>query len=174
MKSLKESLLGNIESNIKSGDLISEDPFKYLVSRPKKEIEFKAQCKQTLEDFEIQIASKCKSKPWDKARGKYILGIDYTFAMLPYRIYIKCGKDLFVLNTNKSNDITYWDLYLRGDIRNQRACWERCEKVYILTNDLVEKFEELRDTFRHCSKLIFIEHNKKEAEKIWQEYINNY
>ena len=38
----------------------------------------------------------------------------------------------------------------------------------------VEKFEELRDTFRHCSKLIFIEHNKKEAEKIWQEYINNY
>lgn len=174
MKSLKESLLGNIESNIKSGDLISEDPFKYLVSRPKKEIEFKAQCKQTLEDFEIQIASKCKSKPWDKARGKYILGIDYTLAMLPYRIYIKCGKDLFVLNPNTSNDITYWDLYLSDDIRNHRACWERCEKVYILTNDLVEKFEELRDTFRHCSKLIFVKHNKKEAEKIWQEYINNY
>lgn len=174
MKSLYESLLGDMETNLKKGNLIIDNPFKYLVSRPKKEIDFKAQCKQTLNYFELEIASKCKSKPWDKARGKYILGIDYTLTMLPYRIYIKCGKDIFVLNPNTSNDITHWDLYLRGDIRNHRALWERCEKVYILTNDLVEKFEELRDVFRNCSKFIYIKHNQEEAEKIWQEYINDY
>ena len=75
MKNLKESLLGDLEDNLASGDNIIKNPFKYLANLSKTEINSREKYKKELEYFETSIESQCKVKEWQKGLG---IGIKFV------------------------------------------------------------------------------------------------
>ena len=91
MKNLKESLLGDLEDNLASGDNIIKNPFKYLANLSKTEITSREKYKKELEYFELSIESQCKVKEWQKGKNsKYVLGINYNNTLLNYQIFTVC------------------------------------------------------------------------------------
>ena len=170
MKNLKESLLGDLEDNLKSGDNIIKNPFKYLANLSKTEINSREKYKKELEYFETSIESQCKVKEWQKGKNsKYVLGINYNNMLLNYQIFIKDEKDIYVLMPN-SNSLIGWDLHKHISRSSISRNWEKCEKLYIMPLKLVDQFEEFCYAIKKVNDLNNFKKLPDEALQFWERY----